>query len=223
MWVKICGLMNPENAAIVADLAPDAIGLNFYSKSARYITPDTAISICSVLPPHVVPVGLFVNESLQSILDICHFCSLNTVQLHGDEPLEFLTQLQKQLPEVEIIRAFRYGENKLAPLAAIVSAYQQNQIRIKALLIDAHANGKYGGTGQHLPWNELPEQFDYQNWPPLILAGGLRPDNVVQAAQQSHAWGVDTASGVENQPGIKDRKLVKQFIENARMATQKPF
>ena len=218
MWVKICGLTKLGNAARIAEYQPDAIGLNFYPKSARFITVDAAKLICEQLPEHIESVGLFVNETVQNILEICQTCSLKTIQLHGNETAEMMANLQKHVPHIEIIKAFRYGSGKLASLAELYNACLQQDMRLKAFLIDAGVPGKFGGTGQQLPWSELSKNYDFVHWPPLILAGGLNHQNVKSAIQQSHAWGVDTASGVELETGIKDPNLVQQFIMNARSA-----
>lgn len=216
MWVKICGLTNIECADAVSLHQPDAIGLNFYAKSKRCVEVNTARDIVSRLPRSVTPVGLFVNHSLAEIRDITSFCGLKVIQLHGDEPPEFAAELR----EFSIIRAFRVGPDSLDQLSRELKAYAALNVRLFGCLIDAHVAGSYGGTGQLAPWEVLASEWG-PHWPPLILAGGLTPENVSSAVAAVKPWGVDVASGVESSPGKQDAEAVGRFVSEARAVTTK--
>ena len=211
MWTKICGIRDPETALEVVRAGADAIGLNFYSKSPRSITPAQAAAIVAVLPPGATVIGLFVNHTLEEVRQIAQQCRLTTIQLHGDEPPQFLGGLR----EFQVIRAFRMGPAGLAPLEEYLHHCRSHDALPHACLIDAHVAGAYGGTGKTVPWDRLREEYRAE-WPRLILAGGLNPENVAHAVQLVHPWGVDTASGVETAPGVKDLARVRQFIAAAR-------
>ncbi len=216
MWVKICGVNQLADALTFQSLAkqgirPDAIGLNFYPKSKRFVAPDIAAEIVKLLPPEVVPVGLFVNHSAEEIRTICTQCGLTTIQLHGDETPEFAAELR----EFQILKAFRVGPEGLDPVARQLERYQQIGVSLPRCLVDSQVPGSYGGTGHRAPWEQLRSGWS-NDWPPLILAGGLNPQNVQEAIQATCAMGVDVASGVESSPGRQDPQLVEQFILEAR-------
>ena len=211
MWTKICGIRDLETALEVIGAGADAIGLNFYAKSPRSITPARAAEIVAALPPGATAIGLFVNHTLEEVRRIAQQCRLTTIQLHGDEPPQFLAGLR----DFQVIRAFRMGPAGLAPLEEYLHHCRSHDALPYACVIDAHVTGAYGGTGKTVPWDRLREEYRAE-WPRLILAGGLHPDNIAQAVQLVHPWGVDTASGVETAPGVKDLARVRQFIAAAR-------
>ncbi|REJ87547.1 MAG: phosphoribosylanthranilate isomerase [Planctomycetota bacterium] len=211
MWIKICGIRNVETAERVAALAPDAIGLNFYDQSPRCVEQETAAKIVAGLPPDVEPVAVFVNATAERVAEVCRTCGIRTVQLHGDESPEFVGRLNG----LQVIRAFRVGDGDLPSIAADLDRYQTLGIPLRACLIDARVEGAYGGTGHTAPWETLATGWQ-ADWPPLILAGGLKPDNIRQAIEVVHPWGVDVASGVESSSGGKDLNSVAAFIASAR-------
>jgi phosphoribosylanthranilate isomerase len=215
MWIKICGIRDRATAEGVARFAPDAIGLNFYSRSPRGVTIDAAAEIVRGLPPSIEPVGVFVNHSLSEIVDVCRLCGLATIQLHGDESPEFAARL----PQLRIIRAYRIGPEGLDGVAADLERYATLGVRLAACLIDAQVPGAYGGTGEQAPWDLLADGWRTDLWPPLVLAGGLTPDNVAAAIAVTQPWGVDVASGVELAPGEKDLARVERFVQAARAAS----
>ncbi len=215
MWIKICGIRDPETAEAVARLAPDAIGLNFFGGSPRCVSVDAAARVVCGLPASIEPVGVFVNHSHAEITGICRACALATVQLHGDESPEFVARL----PQFRVIRAYRIGREGLDGVAADLERCMALGVRLVACLIDARAPGTYGGTGQTAPWDLLADGWRTGRWPPLILAGGLTPDNVTTAIARTHPWGVDVASGVETAPGEKDLARVARFVRAARAAS----
>ena len=212
MWVKVCGFTSVENALEASECGIAAIGLNFFARSKRYVSPETAKAIVDALPATVEPVGLFVNHSIDQIQEIVAYTGINSVQLHGDESAEFAAQLK----ELKIIRAIRIDSANIDQLHEVIRLDRQYGINLAGCLVDANVAGSYGGTGHVAPWELIAEQYDYQNYPPLILAGGLNPENVAAAVRTVRPWGIDTASGVESTPGIKDRELVCRFVEMAK-------
>lgn len=209
MWIKICGIRDVDTAIAVAQLRPQAIGLNFYERSVRYVTPDVAAEIVRRLPKEVEPIGLFVNHSAEQIRQICRESGLRTIQLHGDEPPELLAELS----EFQILRAFRIGDGGLHEVTGYLGRCLELNARPRACLADAKVAGYFGGTGQVAPWEIL---HDWRSdWPPLVLAGGLTPENVADGIKIVRPRGVDVAGGVESSPGKKDLALVKSFIERA--------
>jgi len=211
MFVKICGIRDVATARAVAECGPDAIGLNFYRKSSRWLDLPMAERICRALPPEVEPIGVFVNHAVAEILDIASHCRIGTVQLHGDEAPDIAEKLIRSGREV--IRALRIDEANAERLPEYVAAYRD--IRLRAFLVDARVEGAYGGSGRTAPWGAIAKAWSC-DWPPLILAGGLTPVNIAEAVREAHPWGVDTAGGVESSPAIKDPIKVRAFIENAR-------
>lgn len=211
-WTKICGLRDVETALAVAACGPQAIGLNFYDRSPRQVSPRVALEIVSRLPAGVEPVGVFVNHSLEEIKSISGDCGLKTVQLHGDEPPEFV----EALAPLRVIRAFRVGDAGLDEVAHTLEECRRRSAAPWACLIDARVEGVYGGTGQVAPWELLRREYDSCEWPPLILAGGLTPENVALAIRTAEPWGVDVAGGVESAVACKDVARVRKFVETAR-------
>jgi phosphoribosylanthranilate isomerase len=215
MWIKICGIRDVSTAREVARLGADAIGLNFYAPSPRCVSVETAAQIVAALPDSVEPVGVFVNHSLAEVRDICNRCRLRTIQLHGDESPQFAAELH----ELRIIRAVRLDGPDLSSLAADLAACRTLSIELRAYLIESRVDGAYGGTGRLAPWDVLGIGWNASNWPPLLLAGGLTPENVADAIRRTRPWGVDVASGVEDAPGHKDLLRVEQFVRAARAAS----
>lgn len=189
MMVKICGITNRDDAQAAADAGADALGFNFFSGSPRYITPEHAAAI----PSTVLRVGVFVDESPQTVARVADQARLDIVQLHGSEnPLDFRP--------LRVWKAYR---------VAAGWAYAGGA-GAEALLLD----GPAPGTGQSFDWasvGELPVRF--------ILAGGLGPDNVAGAILQLKPWGVDACSRLEKAPGLKDHEKMRQFVAAARMVS----
>ncbi len=217
MWVKVCGVTTVEDAVEIAKFNPDAIGLNFYAKSKRCVSVDMAKRIIRSLPTWIEPVGLFVNHSQLEIEKICSTCGIRTIQLHGDETPELITMLKRY----RIIKAIRVGEEGLSDAFAELQALSDLNIQLFACLVDANVAGSYGGTGHQAPWELLKNEWETENLPKLILAGGLTPENVLDAIAIVQPAGVDVASGVEAAPGRQDIEKVQQFIKLARSTTSK--
>jgi phosphoribosylanthranilate isomerase len=218
MWVKICGIRDVETAELVVSLGPDAIGLNFFAKSPRCVDRSVAAEISALLPAAIESVGLFVNHDLNDVLDTADQCGLTMIQLHGDEPPEFLAKLKGCSDDVQILRALRVDDSGLAEVADYLAECRKLDLCLAGCLIDARVNGEYGGTGHTAPWDLLADQYDADRWPRLIVAGGLHPGNLADAIRITRPFGVDVASGVESERGVKDLALVESFIQAARQA-----
>ena len=199
--IKICGFTRPQDAQAAAELGADAVGLVFYAKSKRCVDVAQAAEIVAALPPKVVKVALFVNESAEQICRILGTVPIDIVQFHGDEAPEFCRQFGK--PYWKAVRV-----QSAQDIAEAAGRYAD----AAALLLDAHIEGQYGGTGQVFDWRLLLETLPL----PWILSGGLNPGNVAAALQQTGAAWLDVSSGVEQAPGIKNRDLMADFIQQVR-------
>ncbi|HEY6106779.1 MAG TPA: phosphoribosylanthranilate isomerase [Anaeromyxobacteraceae bacterium] len=197
--VKICGVTRLEDALQAVRLGADALGFNFWSGSKRFLAPAAARSIVEQLPPFVTPVGVFVNQPEAEIRRAAEESGVRVLQLHGDEPPELCARLP--LPVVKAVRV-----PAPLPLDAL-RAYP-----VAAFLLDAASAG-YGGSGATFDWS-LAEGVAALG--PLILAGGLTPENVAAAVRRVRPYAVDAASGVESAPGVKDVSKMARFIAAAR-------
>ncbi len=218
MWVKVCGIRDVETAQRVCELGADAIGLNFFAPSPRCVDRAVAREIAQQLGDSVESIGLFVNHELNEVLSTIDECGLATVQIHGDETPEFLADLTSQRPDLKLLRAFRVDASGCGRIAEYLADCARLNVNIAGCLVDSHVEGEYGGTGHTAPWGLLADQYDRDNWPPLIVAGGLTPANVADAIRVTQPFGVDTASGVESTRGVKDLDLVRDFIAAAKGA-----
>lgn len=202
--LKICGVRTPADGAFAAEAGADAVGLNFYPKSPRYIDPTTAAAIVRALPPFTAPVGVFVGMPLRQATAIAFQLGLRAIQTYdlppGEDPFPFAHVPAFRVKDTRSLDAIR------AYLASAKPA---------AVLVDAHVEGAMGGTGVAAPWDLLA---GFDPGVPLILAGGLTPDNVADAIRTVRPWGVDVASGVESAPGVKDPGKVRAFVAAVRSA-----
>lgn len=210
--IKVCGVTRAEDARVAADAGADAIGLNFYAKSPRFVTADSARAIRDAVADCVRVVGVFVNETPERIAELIDAVGLDAVQLHGDEPFDAVAALPAGVP---VVRAFRVGAEGLGPAGDYASAVAGAGRPLAAALVDAAAAGAYGGTGKTVDWALVRRQSDCLAGTPIVLAGGLQPGNVAAAIREVRPAGVDVASGVESQPGIKDAELVRDFVASA--------
>ena len=215
--IKICGVTSVDGARMIADSGADAIGLNFYPESPRYVTLQHAEKIVTSAPQVLKKVGVFVNSSPDYVDETVNKLGLDAVQLHGDETIEMVAALNSP----SIIRAFRCHDGGLKEIEQALQAFHQSQVELAGILLDAHVPGQYGGTGTMVDWNQIHATEGRLFGIPLILAGGLRFDNVGQAIATVRPAAVDTASGVEIEPGIKDASQVSRFVEAARKAFQR--
>jgi phosphoribosylanthranilate isomerase len=204
MWLKICGVITSEGAWNLARLNIDAIGLNRYAPSPRYLSRkrarELALQVKRVDEDKMV-VGVYVNETTEEINKDIDEIGLDAVQLHGDEPPELLAKID---PAVKIIKAFRVDDD--------FSEESFKKYDCWAYLLDAHVVGKYGGTGQTAPWEKIAGWTEKYK---IILAGGLNKNNLPEAIKTSRPFGVDLCSGVEDEMGQKDIKTVKEIINNS--------
>lgn len=206
--VKICGITTVEDALLAAEAGADAIGLNFYERSPRYVTSERAKEICEALPAGIVKVGVFVNSVGTEVLDTAERVGLTAQQLHEGRGPDFVPS---GLPK---IRAVRCRDGALHDLLILL---QQPEC-LDAILLDAYAPDKFGGTGQVLDWEAIHDEREKLCVVPLILAGGLTAENVAEAIRIAEPDAVDTASGVESAPGKKDPAKVYAFVEAAKRA-----
>ena len=205
--IKICGITREEDAWAAVDAGADALGFVFVPGTPRFIEPERAASITRHLPPFVSCVGLFVNADPALIRAAVTEARLDTVQLHGDESPEVGLLLRGQ---VRVIQAFRVqGPEILLQLPN----YRKSA---DAWLLDAYVPGAAGGTGARFDWNLAVEARELGH--PLILAGGLKPENIADAVRQVRPFAVDVSSGVEISPGRKDFEKVQKLIAAARSA-----
>jgi phosphoribosylanthranilate isomerase len=203
--VKICGITRPQDARAAVAAGADAIGLNFVAKSPRFLRSwDQARAVVAGTQPFAgLTVGLFVNATADEILAATREIELDAIQLHGEEPPELADQLRARL-ELSLWKAYRIATR--ADLDAVVAQAWP----CDALLLDARVEGAHGGTGSSFDWSLLD---GFPRTKPLVLAGGLKPGNVSEAVRRVRPDWVDTASGVESAPGIKDGEAMQQFVE----------
>jgi phosphoribosylanthranilate isomerase len=199
--VKICGITNLEDALLSAKFGADALGFNFYPKSARYISPEKAREIIERLPEEVLKVGVFVNESLEKICETATVAKLNAIQLHGEETPEFARDL-KAKTNLEIIKAFRVSP-EFKPDDVL-------QYEVDAILLDAYSPKEHGGTGETFDW-EIAKKVR-EIFPEMYLAGGLSVENVKKSILEVKPSTVDACSSLEEVKGIKSQAKVKNFI-----------
>ena len=209
--VKICGITNHADAQAAAQCGADALGFNFYARSARYVPEEKAAAIIRALPPFVEPVALFVHELFDPMIPLARrLDSVVPIQYHGDQLAPCPVAPYRFIPAFAVEDAA-----SLKRITAFVERCQREGQLPAAVLLDAHVPGVYGGTGQTAPWHVLA---DFQPGIPIILAGGLTPDNVADAVRLVRPYGVDVAGGVEKSPGLKDADKIRRFIENAKGA-----
>lgn len=212
--IKICGVTSAKDAQLVGLAGADAVGLNFYSQSPRFLDPSKADSVALAVPARVQRVGVFVNSTVEEVLRLADRCRLDWIQLHGDEPAEFLGGL----PGRTILRSFPYAPDLPSRVRDYWQGCEQHGTKPQAILIDAAKADGYGGTGATLDWEGLAAVRHELPAVPLVLAGGLTPFNVVEAIARVRPDAVDVASGVESKPGTKDMLLLRAFVMSAKKA-----
>jgi len=204
--IKICGITNVADALVAVESGADALGFNFYKGSPRYVAPVDARLVIRELPPEVLCVGVFVNESKEAVESAVAESGAGAAQLHGDETPEFCAALNVR----RLIKALR-GREGFEPKGAAL--YQT-----EAVLLDAYDPRAWGGTGRTCDW-ELARRVR-EAVPRMYLAGGLTPENVAEAIASVGPYGVDVCGGVECAPGRKDHALVRRFVEAVRGAAK---
>lgn len=205
--VKVCGITNAEDALAAVEAGADALGFIFYEKSPRYVVPAVAANIIAELPPLVTPVGVFVNEGLATVRSIMDTCGLAMAQLHGDENVSYCRELAR--PAMKALRLRDRG-------SLLALAEYQGRGGVRGFVLDAFSELSYGGTGQITDWGLAAEVAKST---PLLLAGGLTPDNVTEAIRTVRPYGVDVSSGVESAPGKKDHAKMRAFVDAVRVVS----
>lgn len=199
--VKICGITRIEDALTAVNLGANAIGLVFWSQSARYVAPAKAREIIAALPPFISVVGVYVNPDAEWVKETSSIAGLNLLQFHGDESPDFCQKFS--LPYIKAVRV-REGIDLLQ--------YATRYTAARGLLLDTYVKGEPGGTGNVFDWRLIPRNLPL----PLILSGGLNAANVTEAIRQVHPWAVDVSSGVEAAKGIKDADKIVAFMQGVR-------
>lgn len=224
--IKVCGITRPRDAELAVGFGADAIGLNFYPPSPRFVSVEDAKAIAENARAaranrlasdndKLTIVGVFVNASTREMNDIASAVGLDAIQLHGDEPSSQLAELKPSM----CIRALRLQSEEDPHVRQIQEEVERGLL--EAVLVDAYSPDLYGGSGKTAAWDLVPRL--QKKWPDCktILAGGLSPDNVAEALEVSKAHGVDVASGVEEAPGTKSEAMLRVFIERANHAIHK--
>jgi phosphoribosylanthranilate isomerase len=201
--IKICGITSREDARVAADAGASAIGLMFYDQSVRAVTPEQAAAIVDGLSPFTARVGVFVNPSEELVWTAIKAAGLSVLQFHGEEPPDFCLRFG-----LMTMKAFRIKD---ASSLTALSSYATD-----AWLLDAYSTAGHGGTGAQFNWDLAVEAKGLGR--PIVLAGGLTPDNVAAAITQIAPFGVDVSSGVESAPGRKDPDKVRAFVAAAQGA-----
>ncbi len=211
VWIKICGITNLEDALKATDLGADALGFVFYEKSPRKMAKEKAKEIIDkiqdtrykiqTITRRAVKVGLFVDELEEKVSEIASYCNFDILQFHGDETPDYC----KKFPQ-KIIKAFRIKDKESL---ANIPKYE-----VDYYLLDAYSEVAPGGTGRTFNWDLAREAKKFGR--PIILSGGLNPENIIEALGRVSPFGVDVSSGVEASPGKKDLKKLKEFITKVR-------
>jgi phosphoribosylanthranilate isomerase len=196
--IKICGISDIDHALHAAECGADSIGLVFHRKSVRFIEPGLAAEIRDSLPAFVTVTALFMDETEQWVDEVMQQVRPDCLQFHGSETADFCEQ-------------WRSPFIKAIPMGSVENAddYAYAYRKAQGFLMDSNAAGLQGGSGDTFDWSKIPSSFHY----PLILAGGLNPQNVASAISQVHPWAVDVSSGVERSRGIKDKQLIHHFCK----------
>lgn len=199
--IKICGITRAEDARVAAELGADAIGLVFYAPSPRSVDLARARAIIAAVPPFVSVVGLFVDPSQAEVESVLDACSLDLLQFHGNEAPDFCLRFGLPYLKAAQVRADADLVQYLTPYRAA-----------RGWLLDAYHDQLYGGTGAVFDWKLIPHDLAR----PVILSGGLTPDNVGAAVRQVRPWAVDVSSGVEAAKGVKDAAKIAAFIAGVK-------
>ncbi|QMU61337.1 MAG: phosphoribosylanthranilate isomerase [Gammaproteobacteria bacterium] len=196
--IKFCGLTRQQDVQNAVALGVDALGFVFVKNSARNIDVETAVKLVSKVPPFIIKVGLFMNMQVTEVENIIKRVKLNLLQFHGDEEETFCAQ-------------FNMPYLKAVPMASTSSLedFCQRYVSATGFILDSHAQGQMGGSGEKFTWNAIPKSIDK----PIILAGGLTVDNVAEAIRVVNPYAVDVSSGIEAGKGIKDPAKMEQFIK----------
>ncbi len=205
--IKICGITNAEDAKAAVEAGADALGFIFHAASPRSVAPDSVRAIIAQIPPFVLPVGVFVNEDVKVVRDIMDACGLALAQLHGDETAAYCESLGRP-----VLRAIRLKDRG----SLLALAEYKGRARVRGFVLDAFSESAFGGTGRVADWALAAEAAKAA---PVLLAGGLTPQNVGEGIRQVRPYGVDVSSGVEANPGKKDPAKVRDFVQAVRLVS----
>jgi phosphoribosylanthranilate isomerase len=208
-WVKICGMTNLEDALLAVDAGADAVGFVFYEKSPRCVSEETVREICSKLPESMEKIGVFVNEDEDSICTVADECGVTAIQMHGDnEDPHVADRVVELRPSLRVFPAISVRHVNPVGWASM----WEPEI-VQAFLVDSGTQSMLGGTGETFDWRASVVMLDeIRQFGQLVLAGGLKPENVAEAIGILRPWGVDVVSGVEARPGKKDPEKVRAFV-----------
>jgi phosphoribosylanthranilate isomerase len=198
--VKVCGITNIEDALAAVEAGADALGFVFVPGTPRYLTANEARNIIAALPPLVTKVGVFMNAPSDEVLETCSTAGLDIVQLHGSESPDYCDSLA--LPVIKTVRMKDKSSLTTMP-----------EFRVAAFLLDTYIEGVPGGTGLSFDWNLAQSALSFG---PIILSGGLKPENVKEAIRMARPYAVDVSSGVESSPGHKDHNRLLAFVRAAK-------
>ena len=196
MKIKICGITNYEDAKLACDLGADAIGFIFYKKSKRSVDAEEVKNIISKLPAFILKVGVFVNERIDIVNQIMQDCKLNIAQLHGDENVEYLNEIN-----FPVVKALRISNN-----------YDYNILKQYLnfnILLDTFNNNEFGGTGTNFKWDTIPSDIKSK----IILAGGIKEENLEEIFSNILPYAIDVSSSLEEYPGKKNKSKMLSFFE----------
>ena len=202
--VKICGITRQQDAQLVVDAGVDAVGLVFYEKSPRFVSNAKAAEICRFIPAFVSRVALFKDADKAFVQSVLQQVEIDLIQFHGSESVAFCEQFGR--PYIKAL-GMKSKDRDINYLSASAETYAS----AKALLLDAHAPGEAGGTGDTFDWSSISTTDAH-----IVLAGGLHVENVQQAIEMVRPYAVDVSSGVESSPGIKDKDKVVAFMQQVQ-------
>ncbi len=212
--IKMCGLTREKDVIAGVDVGLDALGFIFHDRSPRNVYPDFVRAIVSKIPPFINCVGVFVDRDREEVEEIVEYCGLSHAQLHGSETPKYCERIERFAAPCHVVKGFRVSDtsrkDEFTPYDDLVHGY----------LLDTYVKGSPGGTGSSFDWSII-QRLDLQR--PMILAGGLNPENVVEAISTVAPFGVDVNSGVEVEPGIKDHESLAEFVGRVRQADTGKF
>ena len=200
--IKICGITNTEDALWAVNLKIDALGFIF-AESPRKVEPEIVQKIIRFLPPFISSVGVFVNEDRKKVEEIAENCGLTTLQFHGEESSSYCEGFKQK-----VVKAFRVKDKSVLEKAV------QYKDKVDGYLLDTYSPSKYGGTGKTFDWSIAKEIKEFGL--PIILSGGLNPENIREAISEVEPYGVDVSSGVEERPGKKNMEKLINFVRIVR-------
>ena len=202
--VKVCGITSVQDAQMVADMGVDAVGLVFYPPSSRYLSIQRAAEVLQSLPPFVSSVALFLDADADVVSETLASVPVDVLQFHGSESAEYCRSFGRPY--------FKAVGMKGLLASGGFAAYADQYSDAQGILVDSHAPGAAGGTGEVFDWTQVPQNYSK----PIILAGGLKPENIRQAIETTRVYAVDVSSGVESGPGAKDSRKLQDFMRAVR-------